>query len=540
METLNTLKKKFTKIEAVKILIICILCVTVLLPLIFVLAQLGNNNISNVFINGLFGKAVFNSLLVSLITTIISMLFSFLLAYMISRSNIRFKGIFSVILTLPMLIPSIAHGMGLIIVFGENGFLTNLFNGISHIYGFWGVLLGSFMYSFPTAFLMFLDVLNYEDRTPYQMADILGIPKWRQFKDITLPYLAKPLISIFFATFTLVFTDYGVAMMVGGKFMTLPLYMYNEVLGQLNWGAGAISSIVLILPAIIACVFDLIFKDVANSNTVIKQVPNKANKFRDIITYIVLSLSFVIVAFPIVSYCLIGFFTKYPTDMTFGFTNFKILFDMGLGKFLLNSIVIAVLCSILGCIWSYFLAYLSARTKKNISNSILHIMALISLAIPGVVLGIAYSLMYRGTVFMQSIFILVLINIVHFFSSPYLMCYNAFNKINGNYEIVVKTLGISKIRYFIDILLPETENTLLEMFSYFFVNSMVTISAVSFLANAKNMPLSLLINRLEGQALLECAAIVAVFILIINVIVKTMVFFIKRGRSINQCKRMSL
>ena len=38
----------------------------------------------------------------------------------------RFKGVFSVLFTIPMLIPSISHGMGLVLLLGDNGLLTNL------------------------------------------------------------------------------------------------------------------------------------------------------------------------------------------------------------------------------------------------------------------------------------------------------------------------------------------------------------------------------------------------------------------------------
>lgn len=521
---------------AVKVFAIALVAVTVIVPLFFILAELGGEGVASVLRNRLFGRAVLNSVFVTFATTLLSMGFSFMLAYLISRSNIRFKGIFSVIITVPMLIPSIAHGMGLVILLGENGIITNILKIDSNIYGFVGIMLGAFMYSFPTAFLMFMDVFRYEDRMPYRVADIMGIPGWRQFKDITLPYLAKPLISVFFATFTIIFTDYGVPLMISGQFMTLPLFMYNEVIGQLNFGAGALSSIVLIVPAIVACVFDLLTKDVSNMNTVLQRVPNRENKTRDAITYAICAVSFIIVAFPVVSYGVIGLFKKYPSDMTFGLMNLRKLWGMGLGKFLIDSLVIAFMASIAGTFLGAATAYLTARTRRNWSNGTLHVLALISLAIPGIVLGLSYLLMYRGTFLSRSIFILVLLNIVHFFSSPYLMCYNAFNKINGNYEVIVKTLQIKKGRYFVDILFPEIEDTLLEMFSYIFVNSMVTISAVAFLSNAKNLPLALLINQLEGQALLECAAMVAVIILFVNVIVKSAVYFIKLGRSFHRAK----
>ena len=66
------------------------------------------------------------------------------------------------------------------------------------------------------------------------------------------------------------------------------------------------------------------------------------------------------------------------------------------------------------------------------------------------------------------------------------------------------------------------------MFSYIFVNSMMTISAVAFLYNSSTMPLSLLINRYENSLMLEETAIISLVILVINLIVKFTVYFVKK------------
>lgn len=66
------------------------------------------------------------------------------------------------------------------------------------------------------------------------------------------------------------------------------------------------------------------------------------------------------------------------------------------------------------------------------------------------------------------------------------------------------------------------------MMSYFFVNSMMTISAVSFLASVSNKPLALMITQFEGQIQLECAAFVSLLILMVNVAMKYMVFLTKK------------
>ena len=70
--------------------------------------------------------------------------------------------------------------------------------------------------------------------------------------------------------------------------------------------------------------------------------------------------------------------------------------------------------------------------------------------------------------------------------------------------------------------------TIIEMFSYIFVNCMVTISAVSFLANFKDMPLALLIPRFDSQSLVEATAFIALVILAVNGIMKIAVYILER------------
>jgi len=79
-------------------------------------------------------------------------------------------------------------------------------------------------------------------------------------------------------------------------------------------------------------------------------------------------------------------------------------------------------------------------------------------------------------------------------------------------------------------LIPQCKYTILEMFSYFFVNCMMTISAVSFLANTANKPVSLMINQFEAQMQLECAAVVSLMILLTNLVIKGVVHVLKKKR----------
>jgi iron(III) transport system permease protein len=199
--------------------------------------------------------------------------------------------------------------------------------------------------------------------------------------------------------------------------------------------------------------------------------------------------------------------------------------NMGAGRYLRNSLIIAFWVSLLGTALSYFIAYFTARTPGKSSRA-LHLISITSLAIPGMVLGLSYVLFFKGSLIYGSLSMLILVNIVHFMASPYLMAYNSLGKLNINLEDVGRTLGISRFRIILDVLIPQTGITILEMISYFFVNSMMTISAVSFLNTVRNRPVSLMITQFEAQLFLEGVAFVSILILGCNLIIKCAVYVI--------------
>jgi len=507
------------QITPIKIFLFLFLTITVIVPLAFMIMNAGNIGFIEILQSPQFKKGLANSLLAAFCATAISVTLATLLAFSVERTNIKYKTVFVFVLTLPMLIPSISHGMGLIILLGQNGFITNLLNLDGSIYGLSGILIGSVLYSFPVAFLMMFDVLRYEDCSSYQAADILGIPKFNQFTSITLPYLKKPLISIVFAVFTIIITDYGVPLIVGGNFRTLPVIMYEEVIGLLNFEKGSVIGLVLLLPALVAFIIDLLCKESGVHSFVVTKKSIEINKLRDFFTNIFCSVVCFLITLPILAFAMLSLMKKYPINTSFSFDNIARAFDMGTGRYLLNSILIAFFVSIIGTFVAYITAYLTARVD-GFSSRALHMFSIVSMAIPGIVLGLAYALVYKGSFIYGTLTILVMVNLTHFFSSPYLMAYNSFHKLNKNLEAVGMTLGINRFYLLKDVFFPQMKSTIAEMLSYFFVNCMMTISAVSFLFTVNTMPLSMLITQFEAQMILECAAFVSIIILFVNVIVK--------------------
>lgn len=516
--------------RGLKYLLLAYLLVTVVLPIGTLFSTIRGENVTEVFGSAQFWPMLKNSLVTTVLATIISILLSFALAWMLNRSKIRFKSVFVVLFTVPMLIPSISHGQGLVLLFGDNGILTNLLGWNIGLYGCKGIVMGSVLYSFPVSFLMFHDSFQYEDFTIYEAAGVLGLSKWKQFVTITLPSMQRTILSAVLAVFTMVFTDYGVPLMTGGTVMTLPVYMYREVVGMMNFSGGAVVGVVLLMPAVAAFLMDLRNSgNGASSSTVTKPYFIEENRKRDVAVYGIFAVVLIALCMPIVAFVLLSFVKQYPIDMSFSLDNLKKLLSGGMGMYFVNSMAVALLTSLVGTCLSYFSAFITARSGKSVPNKVLHFISMLSLAIPGIVLGLSFVLTFKDVPFYTTIFLLVLVNIVHFFSSPYLLAYNSLSKFNPNLEDVADSLGISRLRMLLDVYIPCTRATIVEMYSYYFVNAMITISAVSFLVNFRTMPLALLIPQLESQSFIEGTALVSLMILVINLAEKGIAFFVKRA-----------
>ncbi len=482
----------------------------------------------------MFGQAVRNSLTTSLATTCITLCLAFFAAWSTRRIVTKFQTCFDLIFTVPMLIPSISHAFGLVALFGTDGILTNLFGIHTGIYGFIGIIAGGVLYSFPVAYLMFADILRYEDGMPHKAAEVLGVPLWHRFKDITLPYMRKTIISAFFTIFTMVITDYGVPLMIGGKVITLPVLMYNKAVGMIDYDSGSVIGMFLLLPAVIAFIVDLINPERIQSNYVTEGVSSNGSKVQKTVAYIFCGLICMLILMPVTVFFVMMLETKYPVNSTPTLSHIQAAVSRGALGYLLHSVLYSVFTSLIGTALAFLCAYMTARAKGPLHRCV-HLMSLVSMAIPGIVLGLSYVIFFHGTMIYGTILIILLVNTIHFFSSPYLMIYNTLGKVNQNLEDVGLTLGISRRAIIMDVILPKVKWTLLEMFSYFFVNSMMTISAVAFLAPPSPKPVALMINQFEAQLLIENAAFVSLLILVVNLTMRGIVYLLKSKNFRRRC-----
>lgn len=500
----------------------CILLFAIL-PLITLAFNVNGNDWEYILKDKSFWESIKNSLIYTSVAAVITTVLALVSAYLLETASLRKKNVYVIFLTLGMLVPTISVGLGLRVLFGTNGFLDLLFGLNIEVRGFAGLIIGSVMTSFPATFLILYDALHYEDKGPYDAASIMGIKRFSTFFRLTIPYLRIALISAFFACFTLIFSDYGMPMEIAGKVKTLPMYLYDQFMSSFQYGRGSIAGFVLLVPAVVSFIFDLIFKDQSVSEKHARLVETEKD-FNRVAVVVIVFICLVLFT-PQLAFISLSLTKSFPNDLSFTLEHIVSIFSntygVGLTAYIINSLKLALLTAGIGTSFAYFLGYLSVRKTGRMGKSI-DLLALSTIAVPGIVLGIGFISLFKGTngSFYGTILILVVVNIFHFLGSPYLLAKNCLSKINSDYEVIGETLGISKRKIVTHVLIPNSVSTLIEMFSYFFLNSMITISAVAFLCTYDNQPLSILITSYEKSSNYEMQSVISLIILFLNVVAR--------------------
>lgn len=513
---------RIAKHEYLRTISIACILLFAILPLLTLAFHVSGTDWQYILKDNSFKDAIKNSLIYTTASAVITTVLALIAAYLLETARLRKKNLYVIALTLGMLVPTISVGLGLRILFGTNGFLDLLFGIEIEVRGFAGLIMGSVMTSFPATFLILYDALHYEDKGPYDAASIMGIPRFSTFFRLTIPYLRIALISAFFACFTLIFSDYGMPMEIAGKVKTLPMYLYDQFMSSFQYGRGSIAGFVLLVPSIISFVFDLIFKD-QSSEKQNRLIP--ASKGFSRAASAVIIVLCIVLFLPQLAFISLSFTKSFPNNLSFTVEHIANIFSntygVGLTAYIFNSLKLALLTAALGTCFAYLLGYMSVRKTGKLGKAV-DLLALSTIAIPGLVLGIGYIFLFKGTngIFYGTVLILVVVNIFHFLGSPYLLAKNCLNKINSEYEVIGETLGISKGRIIRKVLIPSSISTLVEMFSYFFLNSMITISAVAFLCTYDNQPLSILITTYEKNSNYEMQSVISLIILFLNVVAR--------------------
>ncbi|QWH11127.1 putative 2-aminoethylphosphonate ABC transporter permease subunit [Bacillus mycoides] len=554
--TKKKIKRRIGKEEWIQRLLIIGMLLSFLIMLVLPLLQLftqafydkdgafvGVANFSKYFTTPTLVQSLQNTIWISGATTIISVTLAFAYAYAIARTNVFGKRVFQYIALLPLFAPTMMHGIALTYLFGNQGLITKgmfgLFEGIQiPLYGPVGIVIAEVMYTFPQAFLILLIALQGSDYRLYEASNMLGASKVKQFLTVTLPSVKYGLISAMFVVFTLSFTDFGAPKIVGGQYNVLATDVYKQVIGQQNMSMGATVGMILLIPAIFAFAVDRITQRKQANLLSSKAVPYRIinNKKRDVISFVYCSVVTFMIILLFVAVGIAASVKVWPYNMSFTLEhfNFSSLTGDGLEAFK-NSVIVSAVTAVIGAVLTFVFAYAIEKIEQlHFFRKVGCFFSIVPLAIPGLVLGLGYVFFFSQPTIQilglsvtnpfhslyGTIAVLILVNIIHFYSVTFVTATTALKKLDREFELVSQSMSVPFYKTFFRVTVPMCLPAILEMVMYYFVNSMVTVSAVVFLYAADFKLAAVSIVNMDDAGNVAPAAAMSVLIVVTNIVVR--------------------
>ena len=447
---------------------------------------------------------------------------AFIYAYAINRTCMPGKAFFSNLALGPIFAPSLLPAISLIYLFGNQGLIKEALLGNS-IYGLIGITIGLVFWCFPHAFMIINTALKTTDARLYEAASALKLSPVKTFITVTLASAKYGLISAFMVIFTLAVCDFGVAKVIGGNVNVMATDIFKQVVGQQNFSMAAVTSVLLLLPALITFILDQRVQkkqqQLFSANSVVYQARPSRNK--DIFCFVFCSVIalFIILILSMALYA--SLVTFWPWNMSISLNNYQFSqFSVYGWQPYFTSLKLASSVAVIGAVIIFIGAYLLDKGQLNKAlKQLIHILCLLPMAVPGMVLGLGYIFFFNHpnnplNLLYGTLAILVINTLVHYYTVGHLTALSALKQLPQEVEAVAASLKVPQYKIFFKVTLPVCLPAILDIAIYLFINAMTTTSAIIFLYASDSLPAAVAVLNISDTGNLGAAAAMASLIML--------------------------
>ncbi|MDR9828975.1 ABC transporter permease subunit [Vibrio sp. FNV 38] len=400
------------------IVILSILAILVLLPMVMVVLQpvfqwleVGSDavGLGEIFKRRLWMASLKNSLYLSVGAGLIGGIMGAMLA--IARHSYRFAGsrYVDVVVWCILIIPSFVIAQGWVLFASRSGVATQLTGSgfVSElVFNPNGLVLIMALKNFPLAYLAMSAALQWSMKNLSLAGRLCGRPAWQVFFTVRLPLLLPALLSGIVLVFIDTIGDFGLpaALATSYRYPTLPYTIYAAINhSPIRFDlAGILATYLAIIMFIALFAYFWILRarpyQFLSSQTSMQETPKAP--YPKLLATAVWSFLFIAVGIPIGTSLMVSFMGQLWGGFfieNFSLMNYINLFaDRSLfSESLINSIVIAGQSAILAGILAFLAAYLLTFTSNGM-NKVIDSACTLSMAIPGVILGVGFIFVWNS------------------------------------------------------------------------------------------------------------------------------------------------
>jgi iron(III) transport system permease protein len=430
-------------------------------------------------------RILVNSLLVSLTSTVITVAVALVLAYAVTRTTVPGKRFLSLMSLIPLIAPPFLVSLAFILLFGRNGVITRALGLDWSIYGFHGIVIAQVFTFLPQAYILLANVLGNMDVALEEAAENLGAGPFTTLRRVTLSLARPGLASASLVVFILCMTDFGNPILIGGRYNVLATEIYAQVIGMNDFAAAATMSVVLVVPCLVAYLINA-YAVGARSYVAVTAAGRSAPRLTPpAVRWPLTIVSGGIALFIGLIYALIplgSVVRLWGSDWSLSLAHYAFASTAEGAWPLWNSVKLALAAGVAGTVLAIAAAYVVERTRLP-GRSGIEFLSLLPAALPGTVIGVGYIIAFNVPPLLLTGTIWILVASVVFWKFPVavLAAMNTLKQMDPAIEEAAVSLGAGSVRTFFLVVLPSLTGTAFSIFIYFFINGMVTVSAVIFL-----------------------------------------------------------
>ncbi len=189
-------------------------------------------------------EALGNSLTIALMCTVVATMLGTMIALLLWRFRFPFKSAYEGFMALPIVVPEICMGVGMLVFFARIGWPSDLP---------WPLNLGAITiahiaFAFPFVAIVVRSRLAGFNRELEEASRDLGASEWQTFRHVILPYMMPGIIAGALLAFTLSLDDFVITFFTSGpNTVTFPVKVYSLVRRGVSPDVNAASTVLIVI-----------------------------------------------------------------------------------------------------------------------------------------------------------------------------------------------------------------------------------------------------------------------------------------------------
>ncbi len=204
-----------------------------------------------VFENDTLVAALGNSLTIAFLATLVSIILGTLAAVMLWRFRFPAKAGIEGALSLPIVVPEICMGVGMLVFFARLDWPSDLVWPLNLS----AITIAHITFCFPFVTMVVRARLASFNKEQEEAARDLGASEWQTFRDVLLPHMKPGIIAGALLAFTLSLDDFVITFFTSGpNTITFPVKVYSMVRFSVTPEVNAASALLILLTIILTTV----------------------------------------------------------------------------------------------------------------------------------------------------------------------------------------------------------------------------------------------------------------------------------------------